>query len=170
MATRTRLGVLRPDEAPHTSREGIGNAVRCPRLDPWRGAEAVDRRAAIHTGQDSPRPGAREECFGVGPSMGHHHRQAPRVLCQAVAEGPLRERLSGRMVPTLHRCGRRTDALSVFGRLGGERAARADRSRRGSCVVRNAPSSNTLSARGCRWPGPRGSVEGRPSGPGCRPV
>ncbi|GGN49060.1 hypothetical protein GCM10012285_36750 [Streptomyces kronopolitis] len=54
VGTRTRLGVRQPDEAPHTAREGIGNAVRCLRLDPWRGAEAVDRRAAIRTGQDSP--------------------------------------------------------------------------------------------------------------------
>nr|BBC48407.1 regulator [Streptomyces sp.] len=48
------------------------------------------------------------------------------MLYQAVAEGPLCERLSGRMVPTLHRCGRRTDALSVFGYLGGERAERCE--------------------------------------------
>ncbi|MFE3547912.1 BTAD domain-containing putative transcriptional regulator [Streptomyces kronopolitis] len=78
------------------------------------------------SGPESGRPGAREECFGVGPSIGHHHRQAPRVLYQAVAEGSLCERLSGRMVPTLHRCGRRTDALSVFGRLGGGRAERCE--------------------------------------------
>ncbi|WP_371126795.1 BTAD domain-containing putative transcriptional regulator [Streptomyces sp. 2314.4] len=40
------------------------------------------------------------------PGRGH-----PRPLC---------ERLSGRLMQALHRCGRRTDVLSVFGHLGGE--------------------------------------------------
>lgn len=41
-------------------------------------------------------------------------RPGPAARPVAGAEDPLRERLSGRLMPALHRCGRQTDALSAF--------------------------------------------------------
>lgn len=68
---------------------------------------------------ESERLGALGEHFDAGPALGHHHEilGAPAT---AVAEDPLRERLSGRLMPALHRCGRQTDALSVFRHLRSE--------------------------------------------------
>ncbi|MFI1303322.1 BTAD domain-containing putative transcriptional regulator [Streptomyces sioyaensis] len=142
---------------------------------PGRGHLHAARRPA---GSEPHRPGrgaleserlGLEECFGVGPAVGHH-RRAPGALQEAVAECPLGERLNGRLMPALHRCGRRTDVLSVFGHLGGELVERFGPEPSGEPLVRNAPSSTRSRTWRCRRPGPRGRVEGRKSGPGCRPL
>ncbi|WP_433859760.1 hypothetical protein [Streptomyces kronopolitis] len=52
LATRTLLGVRRPDEAPRTAGKAIGHVVRYPRLDLRPGAALADRRAVIRTGRE----------------------------------------------------------------------------------------------------------------------
>ncbi|TXC97387.1 BTAD domain-containing putative transcriptional regulator [Streptomyces sp. ISID311] len=67
-------------------------------------------------GLESERLGALEDYFEAGLAIGHHH-EILGELQRAVAEDPLRERLSGQLMVALYRCGRQTDALSVFWRI-----------------------------------------------------
>ncbi|MCF3171766.1 winged helix-turn-helix domain-containing protein [Streptomyces sioyaensis] len=67
-------------------------------------------------GLESERLGALEDYFEAGLAIGHHH-EVLGELQRAVAEDPLRERLSGQLMVALYRCGRQTDALSVFWRI-----------------------------------------------------
>ncbi|MFD5397256.1 BTAD domain-containing putative transcriptional regulator [Streptomyces sp. NPDC127097] len=90
----------------------------------WRGAALADLADGdLHwpelDGLESERLGALEDYFEAGLAIGHHH-EILGELQTAVAEDPLRERLSGQLMLAFYRCGRQTDALSVFRRIRSE--------------------------------------------------
>ncbi|MFF3742965.1 BTAD domain-containing putative transcriptional regulator [Streptomyces kronopolitis] len=102
---------------------GAGDHVTAARtlrgaLDLWRGAALADLAdGALNWPEldalESERLGALEDYFEAGLAIGRHH-EILGELQTAVAEDPLRERLSGQLMVALYRCGRQTDALSVF--------------------------------------------------------
>ncbi|MEV6564957.1 BTAD domain-containing putative transcriptional regulator [Streptomyces kronopolitis] len=102
---------------------GAGDHVSAARtlraaLDLWRGAALADLADGPLNwpeldALESERLGALEDCFEAGLAIGRHH-EILGALQTAVAEDPLRERLSGQLMVALYRCGRQTDALSVF--------------------------------------------------------
>lgn len=87
-------------------------------LDLWRGTALADLADGDLNwpeldGLESERLGALEDYFEAGLAIGHHH-EILGELQTAVAAEPLRERLSGQLMVAFYRCGRQTDALSVF--------------------------------------------------------
>ncbi|ARF53463.1 BTAD domain-containing putative transcriptional regulator [Streptomyces gilvosporeus] len=90
----------------------------------WRGAALADLADGDLNwpeldGLESERLSALEDYFEAGLAIGHHH-EILGGLQTAVAEDPLRERLSGQLMLAFYRCGRQTDALSVFRRIRSE--------------------------------------------------
>ncbi|MET9498112.1 BTAD domain-containing putative transcriptional regulator [Streptomyces sp. NPDC006552] len=109
---RAEAGADRHTAAARTLREALGL---------WRGAALADMAEdglnwPELAGLESERLSAFEEYTESGLAVGDHH-EVLRPLQQAVAENPLRERLSAQLMLALYRCGRQTEALSVFRRI-----------------------------------------------------
>jgi DNA-binding SARP family transcriptional activator/class 3 adenylate cyclase len=112
---RTEADVGAHAAAARTLREALGL---------WRGAALADlAEAGLNwpelDGLESERLDALENYFEAGLAIGRHHELLGE-LQTAVAQDPLRERLSGQLMLAFYRCGRQTDALAVFRRVRGE--------------------------------------------------
>ncbi|MEU5634065.1 BTAD domain-containing putative transcriptional regulator [Streptomyces rishiriensis] len=112
---RAEAGAGAHAAAARTLREALGL---------WQGAALADlAEAGLRwpelDGLESERLDALEDYFEAGLAIGNHHELLGE-LQTAVAEDLLRERLSGQLMLALYRCGRQTEALSVFRRIRGE--------------------------------------------------
>lgn len=87
----------------------------------WRGQVLAD---LVETGIDWPeltsvqnaRWDAMEDYFGAELACGRHHEVLGELEMMLDTEAP-RERLCGQLMLALYRCGRQTDALSIYGRV-----------------------------------------------------
>ncbi|GAB1326618.1 AfsR/SARP family transcriptional regulator [Streptomyces sennicomposti] len=109
---RAEAGAGRHTAAARTLRGALGL---------WRGAALADMAEdglnwPELAGLESERLSALEEYAAAGLAVGDHH-EILGPLQLAVAENPLRERLSAQLMLALYRCGRQTEALSVFRRI-----------------------------------------------------
>lgn len=109
---RVEAGAGRHTAAARTLRGALGL---------WRGMALADMAEdglswPELAGLESERLSAVEEYTEAALAVGDHH-EVLGPLQLAVAENPLRERLSAQLMLALYRCGRQTEALSVFRRI-----------------------------------------------------